>query len=868
MQTGKRALGVLLAVLMVVTTLTPGLLAGAASTTITITQDGVEVTDQLTVQEYRSIELSYTTAGDVPADAYVTWESSQPLLAGVDSNGKVSGYDYSKAAIVQQWIDENIRSLPLVGESMAQAIEDQIAATGVDLEDMDTAVLIGIIRAVAGDTLADSLQAALDSMNVEITATLHSADGQVLATDTVKVVVEKSVLADLVPTAVHITNKNSVPTTVAVGTTVQLYGAVTPVRIHEGVKWTMGDTIFDTESGKHATVSSDGLVTFTSAGTVKVRVNPDNVLYSAFTDTITFTVVDPSELPVTDFSIVGETEIDEGETTQLAIDNLTPAGAYTGDLKWESSDPTVAVVDQNGIVTGLDGGSDLITYSRKTTITATIGSVSKSVEVKVNRQLLNSKISGVEIVGDTDIPNNSSTTYTAKITPDRLNSSSSVQREWGLTNPLTGETVWATAETPADTNIATITADGVLTPKQSGVITIHARATQDDVVLETTKTVEAGTPIESFTLELGGGFSNLLIGFNTERALEEGHTGYIDIKNILPAEYDPDLLNNVIWTTSDPSVATVNENGMVFGMDAGGLTVYHSKSVTITASIGGVSASITFNVRGASVNNLVAAEITGNNYVIKDFPISYSAIYSPPRLSVNNAHWGLAYDDGSRPWEDSYDSTSGNQQNSIATVDNNGLVTGLSAGETTLYYFVREGLTSWDGSYAEDTKNITVVELEPKSITLTAPTRTDYVEGETELDLTGLKVELNYDKNDVAKYYDISGMSDSDFTVEVHDYTVGEINQTILDNEQYILVTVTRAGKSYRGVFPITLASKNLTDISLVNPRYKYLEGENKLDLTGLEVTANYSNAASEKVTDYTVDYAAFDPDVLDVEQK
>ena len=867
MKTGKKALGVLLAVLMIVTTLTPGLLAGAASTTITITQDGVEVTDQLTVQEYRSIELSYTTAGDVPADAYVTWESSQPLLAGVDSNGKVSGYDYSKAAIVQQWIDENIRSLPLVGESMAQAIEDQIAATGVDLEDMDTAVLIGIIRAVAGDTLADSLQAALDSMNVEITATLHSADGQVLATDTVKVVVEKSVLADLVPTAVHITNKNSVPTTVAVGTTVQLYGAVTPVRIHEGVKWTMGDTIFDTESGKHATVSSDGLVTFTSAGTVKVRVNPDNVLYSAFTDTITFTVVDPSELPVTDFSIVGETEIDEGETTQLAIDNLTPAGAYTGDLKWESSDPTVAVVDQNGIVTGLDGGNDLITYSRKTTITATIGSVSKSVEVKVNRQLLNSKISGVEIVGDTDIPNNSSTTYTAKITPDRLNSSSSVQREWGLTNPLTGETVWATAETPADTNIATITADGVLTPKQSGVITIHARATQDDVVLETTKTVEAGTPIESFTLELGGGFSNLLIGFNTERALEEGHTGYIDIKNILPAEYDPDLLNNVIWTTSDPSVATVNENGMVFGMDAGGLTVYHSKSVTITASIGGVSASITFNVRGASVNNLVAAEITGNNYVIKDFPISYSAIYSPPRLSVNNAHWGLAYDDGSRPWEDSYDSTSGNQQNSIATVDNNGLVTGLSAGETTLYYFVREGLTSWDGSYAEDTKNITVVELEPKSITLTAPTRTDYVEGETELDLTGLKVELNYDKNDVAKYYDISGMSDSDFTVEVHDYTVGEINQTILDNEQYILVTVTRAGKSYRGVFPITLASKNLTDISLVNPRYKYLEGENKLDLTGLEVTANYSNAASEKVTDYTVDYAAFDPDVLDVEQ-
>lgn len=858
-KTGKKTLGVLLAVLMVVTTLTPGLLAGAAAATITITQDGVEVTDKLTVQEYRSIELGYTTAGDVPADAYVTWESSQPLLAGVDSNGKVSGYDYSKAAIVQQWIDENIRSLPLVGESMAQAIEDQIAATGVDLEDMDTTVLIGIIRAVAGDTLADGLQAALDSMNVEIIATLHSADGQVLATDKVQVVVEKSILADLVPTAVHITNKNSVPTTVAVGTTVQLYGAVTPVRIHEGVKWTMGDTIFDTESGKHATVSSDGLVTFTSAGTVKVRVNPSNALYSAFTDTITFTVVDPSELPVTDFTIVGETEIDEGETTQLAIDNLTPAGAYTGDLKWESSDPTVAVVDQNGIVTGLDGGSDLVTYSRKTTITATIGSVSKSVEVKVNRQLIDSKISGVEIVGESVIPNNVDATYIAKITPDRLNSSSSVKREWGVTEPLTGEIIWATAETPADTSLATMTADGVLSPKQSGRITIHIRATQDDVVLEKSMTVTAGNAITSFSLYADTG----RLG-----SINEGSTVQVEIRDILPADYDPALLDTVVWTSSDPTTAIVDQNGLVLGVDAHGFTAFQTSTATITARIGGVESSIDVKVRGNSnLNSITSATINGGEYVIKDFPRAYSVTFTPERVEISNQYWGLAYDDGSRPWNYEFGISGGNQQNSYATVDNNGLVTGLSAGETTLYAFGKKGLTSVDGQFIEQTQKLTVVELEPKSITLTAPTRTDYVEGETEIDLTGLKVELNYDKNDVAKYYDISGMSDSDFTVEVHDYTVGEINQTILDNEQYILVTVVRAGKSYRGVFPITLASKELTGIDLVNPRYKYLEGENKLDLTGLEVTANYSNAASEKVTDYTVDYAAFDPDVLDVEQ-
>lgn len=871
-KTGQKFWSVLLSVWMTFMVLMPAFVAVAANASITITdEDGVEVTERLSVQEYRSIQLGYTTAGDVPEGAYVTWESNLPLLAGVDDTGKVTGYDYSKAAIIEQWIDENIRSMPLVGDAMADEIERQIQdkcdEMGVDLADLNDDAIVLIVRAIAGDTLADSLKNTLDNMNVEITATLHAADGTVLATDTVEVVVEKSVIADVAPTGVHITNKNSVPTTVAVGATVQLYGVCTPVRLKQGVKWTMGGTIFDTESGKHANVSSDGLVTFTSAGTATVRLNPENTAYSAFTDKITFTVLDPSELPVESFNIVGTTKVNEGETSQLAITDVVPAGAYTGNLVWTSSDPTVAVIDQNGVVTGLDGGSGLTTYSRTTTITATVDGVSRSVEFTVSRKLTGSVISGVEIEGDETIPNNTSSTYIANVTPDRLNTSSSVLREWGITEPLTGEIVWATADVPADTSIAAMSADGVLTPKQSGIIVIHVRATQGETVCEASKTVSAGTPIESFTLEKGSGFTTNVLTGSRDSFLEEGKSAQINISNILPADYDQDLLDNVVWTSSDPTVASVDENGMVFGLDSGGLTIYNSKSVTITASVGGVSASITFNVRGASVNNLVAAGISGSDYVIKDFPRSYTATFSPPRIETKDVHWGVPYDDGSRPWESNWSSTSGNQQNSIASVDGSGVVSGLSAGETTLYVFGREGLTSVDGSFVEATKDITVVELEPESITLTAPTRRNYVEGETELDLTGMKVVLNYSREAVSQYYDTSDWADGDFSVEVTDYTVTEINQNILDSEQYILVTVTRAGEAYRGVFPITLESKKVTGIDLVHPRYEYLEGETKLDLTGLEVTANYSNAASEAVTDYTVEEGVFDPTLLDVEQ-
>ena len=863
---GNKALSVVLCALLMLTMAMPALVAAAADAQIVITdEDGVEVTERLEVKEFESIQLGYTTSGDVPAGAYVTWESSQPLLAGVDENGEVHGYDFSKEAIVHQWLDENVRVLPLIGDSLADSILQTIEDQGIDLADpADIELLITLVGTMGGsfgESLANSLRETLDNMNIEITATLHAADGSVLASDTVEVVVAQSTLdfASIYPTAVHITNKNSVPTTVAVGATVQLYGVCTPVRLEQGIKWTMGGTIFDTESGKHATVSSDGLVTFTSPGEVTVRLNPESAAYAFVTDTITFNVVSPEELPVTSFEITGETEIDEGETTQLAITNVQPAGAYTGDLVWESSDPTVAVVDQTGLVTGLDGGSSWTQLNRKTNVTASIGSVSRSVEVQVNKNILNAVISGVEIVGNSNIPNNTTTNYTMKVTPDRLNNSSDVQREWGITEPLTGEIVWATSETPADTSIATLTADGALTPKSSGIMTIHARATQGETVLETSLTVNAGNPITSF--EIYG-------DFGWTGRFTEGDTVQLELRNIQPADYDPALLENVIWTSSNPSAISVDENGEITGMDAGGSNPWDSRDATITATIGGVSVSTHITVYGGVLSELVAASVTGSDYVIRDFPISYTASYTPPRLDVKDVHWGVPYDDGSRPWEPDWDSTSGNQQNSVASVDNNGTVTGLAAGSTTVWYFAHEGLTSVDGSYAEATKDITVVELEPESITITAPTRTNYVEGETELDLTGLKVELNYSREAVSQYYDTTGWSDSDFTVEVTDYTVGEINQSILDTEQYIIVTVTRAGTSYRGVFTITLESKKLTDITLENPRYAYNEGEYQLDLEGLTVTANYSNAASEQVTDYTVDYSAFDPTLLDVEQQ
>lgn len=846
----SKFIGFFLSVLFVISAFTPAFSVFALGESITITdENGNEIVERVEVQEYRSVQLSYSVTPAIPEGAYVVWESNLPLLADVDENGKVTGYDYSKAAIIQLWIDEKVRPTPIIGNAMAKSIEDAIASSGVDIETVNTDILVAIVSGVAGDKIGESLRGYLDNMNVLVTATLYSSDGVKLASDTVDVLVTQSVAGQAIPTGVHITNKKTVPKTVAVGTSVQLYGAVTPVRLKQGVKWSIDKSVFETANGN---VSSDGLVTFTNPGTLNVKVNPTNNLYAAFSDSVTFTVVAKEDLPVTDFAISGELSVQEGVTTTLAVADVVPAGAYTGDAVWSTSDPSVAIVDQEGNVTGLDGGSGLV-YSKKVTVTVTIGEVTKSVEVEVKRSAVQGTVTDVEIEGEEALGIGSTAKYTATVYPTRLNNNSSVVREWGIIDDE-GNYIMATPESPASTGYGSIDAEGNLTAAASGIVTIVARVTYKDTVIENTKSVFFGNPITDFTIS-----GNLKI--------EEKEITHLVIENINPTDYDEQILNTIKWTSSDPKIATVDQNGLVKGIEGGPKLIGDNKrTVDITATVGGVSRTVTVTVSRTTLDYFTQAYIDGPACVIKDFPIKYAGSFSPSRISASASYWGIGSNDGQSPFDNSL-TVSGPKytENDVARISEDGTVTALNAGETDIYLYGRKLLQS----YIQTSKHINAVELEPKSITVTAPARTDYVEGETELDLTGLKVELTYDRSDIERYYgDTSDMySNEQLTVEVTDYTVGEINPKILDTEQYIVLTVTRAGKSYRGVFSITLASKAVESIDITAPRYKYLEGETELDLEGLSVTANYTNAASEAVTDYVVHTEDFDPTLYNVEQ-
>lgn len=245
----KRIISILLSISLVFS-ITMSTFVVDAATKIAIYYNDAELTETLHITEYDSAQFTIHCDTDLPAGSTVEWESNMPLLADVDENGKVTAYDYSKAAVIKYWLDNEVRPTPIIGNATADAIEKAFAKAGIDLNDsnLNTDLIVAIVKGI-NQTMGEQLEKMLNNMTITITAKLLSEGGSVLATDTAEVVVDQSLAGNIWPTGVHITNKKTVPKTVAVGKQIQLYGAVTPVRLKQGVKWSVGKT-FDTESKK------------------------------------------------------------------------------------------------------------------------------------------------------------------------------------------------------------------------------------------------------------------------------------------------------------------------------------------------------------------------------------------------------------------------------------------------------------------------------------------------------------------------------------------------------------------------------------------------------------------------------------------
>lgn len=315
--------------------------------------------------------------------------------------------------------------------------------------------------------------------------------------------VSKSVKVDLLVSSITL-NQNAA--TLAVGNSLQLTASVTPANASNRT------LIWESENTEIATVDDNGKVNALKQGSTIITVkSADGSNISAQCELTVVALVEGISINITTATL------NEGQSLQLET-TVSPEFATDKSVEWSSSNEAVATVSQEGKVTAISKGSATITAR------STDGSnVSVSCNVNVIKLVSDIVLSNTEIT----LNEGQSTTITAIVTPDLANNKN-----------LTWES--------SNTAVATVNEDGKVTAISKGTAIITAKSTDGS-------NISASCNVSVIKLVSG------IVLSETEIMLNEGESV------TLIATVIPNLANNkaVVWTSSNESIATVDENGVI-----------------------------------------------------------------------------------------------------------------------------------------------------------------------------------------------------------------------------------------------------------------------------------------------------------------
>lgn len=279
-----------------------------------------------------------------------------------------------------------------------------------------------------------------------------------------------------------------------------------------GLVWESSDT-------KVATIDDDGKVVAKNAGSaiIMVRTEAGGVAYCQVN------VTQPVASLMLNFS---EKTIFKNTKFTLEV-SITPSTATNLAVTWKSSNAKIATVTKNGEVAGLTGGTAIITCT--TLDGGFVATCVVTVREPVTKVTLNYETYNLGI-GKTFM-------LTATVSTDTATNQSVV---WSSSNDA----------------IATVNQKGKVTGKKAGYVTITAMAL-DGSEVEASCEVRVVTPVDSVTIN--DNYVTLFVGDTSSL------TATIRPKN---ATY-----KTAVWTSSDPSVAIVDDDGVVTALKAGTTTI-------------------------------------------------------------------------------------------------------------------------------------------------------------------------------------------------------------------------------------------------------------------------------------------------------
>ena len=416
------------------------------------------------------------------------------------------------------------------------------------------------------------------------------------------------------PTKITLTAK---ATEINVDETIALTASFEPKEVTEKlIEWASSDpTIAQVSNGTVLGVAP-GTVTITATSKVVPSVKA----------TIEITVKEAVKVLPTALAISGTKTIVAGQESELAV-TYTPENTTEKQLTWASSDPTIATVDEYGVVSGIAGG--------EVTITAT-SAADPNVSATVNVTVLSA---------DEVVPVFSVTLSAASaelLLTQNQSKTLKVTAAVAAENAEEKPTITALTWTSSDETVATVSAYGTVTPVGVGTVTITATATDGSNVSGSIElTVVAAVNPETYEVSTTIGSEGLKIGRTTTIGIA-----------VTPANAD----DTSVFVSSDESIATVDEFGVLTAIAVG--------EVTITAT-SALNPQLSGEVKIVINDGKVETEptsviISGETEVYVGYSINLVATVMPVN-AVQTVVW-----------------TSSDE--SLATVDQNGTVLALKVG--------------------------------------------------------------------------------------------------------------------------------------------------------------------------------------------
>ncbi|MBR3561440.1 MAG: Ig-like domain-containing protein, partial [Oscillospiraceae bacterium] len=488
--------------------------------------------------------LSSDTAGVAPDDTVVSWASSNPAVAVVDSSGNVTAVGAGTAAVTVLSRDQ--------GRSATCVVRVWQKVTGVSLDRDALSLNVGestvLTAAVAPEGATNQhLRWSSDASGVASVDAAGRITAHAVGTAHITVATEdqdKRASCAVTVSAVPVSGValDLAALTLLIGDTRTLSAVVAPANATDkAVAWSSSD--------ESVIKVVNGTLTALDSGTAAVTATAGG--RSASCDVTVYA-------PVTGVALSGEEGIltlNAGDTHSLTA-TVNPAGEVDDRVAWSSSNPAVATVT-GGVVTAVAPGSAIITA---TSAADALKQASRAIRVvqPAERISLSSAALNLSTAVRTAV-------LTATVTPANA----------------TGSVVWQIDDGSVAQLSAASTVNGVSTVTvyalRAGTaeITVSCEGAESKTCAVTVTNPATGVLLDSAALTLTRGAQKQLTA------------------TVLPADAED---KTVVWSSSADAVATVDSSGLVTAVGVG--------TATITASANGHSTTCAVTVAPIAVSSV------------------------------------------------------------------------------------------------------------------------------------------------------------------------------------------------------------------------------------------------------------------------